>query len=75
MDGSGISDFILSKDADLDAHIKAEIQASIDLIDAIPGTFTQAIFDNPAAIEAAQESVRHLQEELESKVKPLIDAI
>lgn len=75
MDGSGISDFILSKDADLDAHIKAEIQASIDLIDAIPGTFTQAIFDNPAAIEAAQESVRHLQEELESEVKPLIDAI
>ncbi|HRG28410.1 MAG TPA: imelysin family protein [Chitinophagales bacterium] len=75
MDGSGISDFIISKDADLDAHIKAEIQASIDLIDAIPGTFTQAIFDNPAAIEAAQESVRHLQEELESEVKPLIDAI
>lgn len=75
MDGSGISDFIIAKDADLDAHIKAEIQASIDLIDAIPGTFTQAIFDNPAAIEAAQESVRHLQEELESEVKPLIDAI
>lgn len=75
MDGGGISDFIISKDAGLDEHIKAEIQASIDLIEAIPGTFTQAIFDNPEAIEAAQESVRHLQEELESEVKPLIDAI
>ncbi len=74
INGAGISNFIQLKDADLDDQIKSEIQQAIDLIEAIPGTFTDAIFDNPTAVEAAQESVRQLQEELQSKVKPIIDA-
>ena len=75
MSGEGISVYIATVDAGLDEHIRAEIQSAIDLIDAIPGTFTTAIFENPEAVSDAQEAVRHLQEELESEVKPIIDAL
>lgn len=74
-EGSGISTFIQTKDADLDIQIRATIQNSINLIEAIPGSFTDAIFDNPAAVEAAQNGVRILQQQLEAEIKPLIDAI
>jgi len=73
--GEGITVYIASVDADLDAHFKTEIQSAIDLIEAIPGTFTTAIFDSPTAVANAQEAVRHLQEQLESEVKPIIDAL
>jgi len=75
LNGEGITVYIASIDPDLDTQIKAEIQSAIDLIEAIPGTFTTAIFDSPTAVANAQEAVRNLQEELESKVKPIIDAL
>ncbi|MBK7442413.1 MAG: imelysin [Bacteroidetes bacterium] len=73
--GDGVTTFIVSENSELNALVEAQMQNAIDLIDAIPGTFTEAIFENPDAVTAAQESVRQLQETLQSQVKPLIDAI
>ncbi len=73
--GEGVSVYIASINADLDSEMKTIIQSAIDKIGAIPGTFTQAIFENPAAVSEAQEAVRLVQEKLESEIKPLIDAI
>ncbi len=75
LSGEGISVYIASVDAELDIHIKEKIQYAIDMIDVIPGTFTTAIFDAPEAVTEAQDAVRHLQEQLESEVKPIIDAL
>ncbi len=71
----GLSKVIAESDANLDAQIKNEIQAAIDAIQAIPGTFTDAIpssSDTHDEAQAAQESVRTLQTTLESKLVPLI---
>jgi uncharacterized iron-regulated protein len=68
----GLSSVIAEENPSLDAKVKSEITAAIDAIESIPGTFSDAIFNNKNEVIAAQQAVRNLQETLESEVLPLI---
>lgn len=68
----GLTDIIAPKNAALDTEIKAKIAAAITAIEAIPGTFSNAIHNNRPAVTAAQQKVGELQLYLESTVKPYI---
>ena len=75
VNGRGLTDVVSEENADLDTELKEKIQDAIDAIQAIPGTFTDAI---PASsptrpdAEAAQAKVRELQSVFEEKLIPLI---
>lgn len=73
--GMGLSTIVAELDPELDTRIKSEIEASINAIQNIPGTFTAAIPANsptrPAA-ENAQATVRTLQTTFEERLIPLI---
>lgn len=70
--GKGMSALIEPKDAALDAKVKTEIEAAITAIEGIEGTFTTAIFDHPADVQAAQQAVRDLLATLQGEVLPLV---
>jgi predicted lipoprotein len=72
--GSSLSNLVNAKNPSLDAKIKQQISDVIASIEAIPGTFTTAIFQNKAAVQAAQTKTRDLQQILESELKPLMDS-
>ncbi len=67
-----MSDIIKEKNAAVDAEVIAKIDAAINAIETIPGTFSNAIFNDAAAVSAAQQAVRDLQAILEEKVLPII---
>ncbi len=71
-DGKGLSEVVAGKDAALDTRFKAEIVSAIQAVEAIPGTFSDAIINNRTAVENAQTKVRTVQTTLESNIKPLI---
>ncbi len=71
-DGHAVSDIIKEKNAAVDAEVIAKIDAAINAIETIPGTFSNAIFNDAAAVSAAQQAVRDLQATLEEKVLPII---
>ncbi|MCB0640078.1 MAG: hypothetical protein KDC44_00490 [Phaeodactylibacter sp.] len=76
--GDGLSVIVADEDPNLDAEIQSAIQTAIDAIQAIPGTFTEAIpADSPTrfAAENAQGAVRTLQATLEEKLIPLISGL
>lgn len=70
--GESLSDIVNDIDADLDLQIKAEISTAIEAIENIEGTFSDAVFNNTAQVENAQQKVRNLQATLEEKLLPLI---
>lgn len=70
--GSSLSDIIREKDAGLDDQVKIQIDAAIQAIEGIPGTFSEAVFNNPDLVSAAQNAVRNLQAALEEQVLPMI---
>jgi putative iron-regulated protein len=70
--GVGISSIISAKNSTLDQKTIQQIEAAINAIEAIEGTFTTAIFDAPASVQNAQLKVRALQQTLESEVLPII---
>jgi putative iron-regulated protein len=70
--GLGLTNIIAEKNSVLDTKTKQQIEAAIQAIEAIEGTFTTAIFDAPASVENAQQKVRDLQLTLESEVLPII---
>jgi uncharacterized iron-regulated protein len=69
---NGISTIIAEMNAELDLKVRTEIETAINSIVNIPGTFSDAIFQNPTDVAAAQQSVRALQATLESQVLPAI---
>ena len=69
---SGLSNLVAAKNAVLDQKIRADIEAAITAIEGIPGTFTTAIFDQRAAVQAAQNAVRDLQETLQAELLPFV---
>jgi len=71
-DGHAVSDIIKEKNAAVDAEVIAEIDAAINAIETIPGTFSDAVFNNTAAVSVAQQAVRDLQSTFEEKVLPII---
>lgn len=70
--GSGLANIVNVKNPTLDAEIQSSIAEAISAIEAIPGTFTQAIVDNRAEVEFAQEKVLALLIKLQSQLEPLI---
>ncbi|OMP32733.1 imelysin family protein [Mangrovimonas sp. DI 80] len=72
INGKGISEIVATVDSSLDQEIQGAITAAIYAIDAIPGTFTEAIYDNRDAVGLAQEKVLELQSLLDSQLLPLI---
>lgn len=73
--GAGLDDIVKTKNSALDTQIKTDIDAAINAIGAIPGTFTTAITQEKPAVEAAQQAVRKLQETLETKLLPLLNSL
>jgi uncharacterized iron-regulated protein len=70
--GKGLTDIVSAENASLDTDIKAAISEAILAIEAIPGTFTQAIFENRAEVEFAQGKVLALLNKLQSQLEPFI---
>lgn len=75
VNGKSMSNIISEADPALDAQIKSEIDAAITSIENIPGTFSDAVFNAPQAVEDAQTKVRTLQETLESQLTPYISGL
>ncbi|MCG2461602.1 imelysin [Flavobacteriaceae bacterium F89] len=73
--GNGLSNIVAQENASLDMEIKASITDAINSIEAIPGTFTDAIFNNRTAVSDAQAKVLALKIVLESKLEPLISGL
>lgn len=71
-DGRSISEIIEDKNPELNTLVLNQIQEAIDGITNIPGTFSDAIFNNSTAVGAAQTKVRTLQATLEENVLPII---
>ena len=72
VDGKGLTDVVQLKNSSLDTQIKTKISEAISAIEAIPGTFTDAIVNNRTAVENAQNKVSELQTILESQLQPFI---
>ncbi len=68
----GLATLVKSKNPSLDAKLISQIEKAISDIEGIPGTFTTAIFDQPAAVEKAQTSVRDLLEILQGELLPFV---
>lgn len=77
VDGPGLDDLVASRDADLDARVKAAIAAAKAAIDAIPQPFDQAILGDDSApgrvaIKAALDALQ-VQTDLFVEVAQLLD--
>lgn len=70
--GQGFSVVIARQDADLDAEVKTAISDAIAAIEAIPGTFTDAIENNRDAVQNAQNKVLELSNLIENQVLPAV---
>ena len=75
VDGKGLTDIVVAANPQLDAEVKSKIAAAISAIENIPGTFTDAIYNNRQAVINAQAKVGELQTLLESTVKPYINGL
>lgn len=73
--GSGVKDFVNEFDAALAEEVETDIHQAIDAINAIPGTFTEAVISNQAEIENAQQKIIDVKVHLENDVLPLLDKL
>ncbi len=72
--GKGISDFVIEKDPALDAQVRAELQAALDALAAIPPPFRTAITneaDHPK-IQAAQAAIRKVQATIDGPITQVV---
>lgn len=70
--GKSLSSLVAAKNPTLDAKVKAAITESINAINAIPGTFTTAIYNNRNEVKAAQVKVNDLHTILQAELKPFV---
>lgn len=75
VDGAGLTDIIGASNPTLDAEVKGKITAAINAIENIPGTFTDAIYNNRPAVATAQQKVAELLTILQSSVKPYVNSL
>jgi putative iron-regulated protein len=71
--GMGLTDVVVLTNPTLDTNIKVKITEAIAAIEAIPGTFTNAIVNDRPAVENAQTKVNELKALLESQLIPFIN--
>ncbi len=75
INGEGVKAFVAEFDAALAEEVETDIHQAIDAINAIPGTFTEAIISDQAAIENAQQKIIDVKVHLENDVLPLLDKL
>lgn len=68
--GTGLNEYVAEADADLDARFRAEVDAAIEAIGAIPAPFRNNL-DAAAEITAAQEAILTVFNTIENDLKPL----
>ena len=73
--GKGLTDIVSKTNPELDNRVKIAITDAIQAIEAIPGTFTDAIISNRSQVESAQNKVAVLFQILHSEVSPFISSI
>lgn len=73
--GNGITNVVALSNTTLDAEVQAAISIAITAIEAIPGTFTDAIVNNRTAVQNAQTKVAELLTILESDLTPFITSL
>jgi predicted lipoprotein len=71
-EGKGLTDVVVLSNPALDTAIKTKIQDAIDAINAIPGTFSDAIVNNRPAVVNAQQKVNDLRNLLQTQLIPLV---
>jgi putative iron-regulated protein len=71
-ENNGLTNIVALTNPALDTEIKTAITTAISAIEAIPGTFTDALTNNEAAVINAQEKVAALQTTLQTKLLPFI---
>lgn len=71
-DNKGLTDIVAPSKPALDANVKAKIEAAIQAIEAIPGTFTDAVTNNKPAVENAKAKVTELQLLIQNELKSFI---
>ena len=73
--GKGLSDIVILTNTSLDTSMKSAINNAISAIEAIPGTFTNAIENNRDAVENAQSKVAELKALLETTLEPFVSSL
>lgn len=73
VNGLGIYDVVKESDQNLADRLNDEINAAITAIDNIPGTFSDAVFNNQAAVNEAKDKITVIQTTLESEILPIIN--
>ena len=73
--GKGLTDVVSKTNPEMDAKTKAAITDAIQAIEAIQGTFTDAILHNRSQVENAQSKVATLFQILHSEVSPFISSL
>ena len=73
-EGSGLDGYIASRDPDLDARFRGELDAAISALGEIPSPFREAITDpaNDDAIEAAQSAIRTVQATIDGDLSAIV---
>lgn len=71
-DGPGLDDFVSSNDSALDSRFKAEVQAAIDAIGAIPNPFRDSITNDRPAVQSAIDAVGTVLMTLQQDILTLI---
>ena len=73
--GKGLTDIVTLTNSTLDTALKTAISEAIAAIEAIPGTFTDAIENNRTAVENAQSKVAALKAILETSLEPFVTSL
>ena len=73
--GDGLKSFVAEFDATLATEVENDIHLAIDAINAIPGTFTEAVISDQAAVENAQQKIIDVKTHLENDVLPLLEKL
>jgi putative iron-regulated protein len=73
--GPGFADLVAKRNPALDRRFRQELTAAQQAVAGLPGRFDEAIFQNPAAVRAAQGKVRTVLATLQTDVQPLVDAL
>ena len=73
--GVGFGALVTARNPALDARFRQELAGAKTAVAALPGRFDEAIFQNPAAVRAAQAKVRTVLNTLQNDVAPLVDAL
>ncbi|MCO6461515.1 MAG: hypothetical protein J5I59_08935 [Saprospiraceae bacterium] len=74
-EGPGLSSIVAADNKDLDQNIRKSISDAINAIEGIPGTFSDAVFTNKAAVQNAQTKVRDLLQLLQSELTPYLNSL